>query len=42
MKGYMTTIETDTEKNADFRRVLYTGKYSQLVLMSLKPGGRDR
>jgi mannose-6-phosphate isomerase-like protein (cupin superfamily) len=24
--------------NKDFRRVLYTGKYSQLVLMSLKPG----
>jgi mannose-6-phosphate isomerase-like protein (cupin superfamily) len=38
MKGYVTTIETETEKNADFRRVLYTGKYSQLVLMSIKPG----
>jgi mannose-6-phosphate isomerase-like protein (cupin superfamily) len=23
--------------NSDFRRVLYTGKHSQLVLMSLKP-----
>ncbi len=25
-------------KNTDFRRVLYTSKYSQLVLMSLAPG----
>jgi mannose-6-phosphate isomerase-like protein (cupin superfamily) len=38
MKGYVTDIEEETEENADFRRVLYTGKYSQLVLMSLKPG----
>jgi len=38
MKGYVTTIEKETEKNTDFRRVLYTGKYSQLVLMSIKPG----
>ena len=38
MKGYVTAIEKETVKNADFRRVLYTGKYSQLVLMSLKPG----
>jgi mannose-6-phosphate isomerase-like protein (cupin superfamily) len=37
MKGYSTAIEKETEKNTDFRRVLYTGKYSQLVLMSLKP-----
>jgi len=38
LKGYITNIEKETEKNTDFRRVLYTGKYSQLVLMSLKPG----
>jgi mannose-6-phosphate isomerase-like protein (cupin superfamily) len=38
MKGYVTTLEKETRKNADFRRVLYTGKHSQLVLMSLKPG----
>jgi mannose-6-phosphate isomerase-like protein (cupin superfamily) len=38
MKGYVTPIEKETVKNADFRRVLYTGKHSQLVLMSLKPG----
>jgi len=38
MKGYVTAIENETRKNSNFRRVLYTGKYSQLVLMSLKPG----
>jgi mannose-6-phosphate isomerase-like protein (cupin superfamily) len=37
MKGYITAIERETRKNSDFRRVLYTGKHSQLVLMSLKP-----
>jgi mannose-6-phosphate isomerase-like protein (cupin superfamily) len=37
MKGYVTAIEEETKKNTDFRRVLYTGKYSQLVLMSLQP-----
>jgi hypothetical protein len=31
MKGYVTNIEDDTMKNKDFRRVLYTGKNSQLV-----------
>ncbi|MCX6820515.1 MAG: cupin domain-containing protein [Candidatus Aenigmarchaeota archaeon] len=38
MKGFKTDIENDTLANSDFRRVLYTGKHSQLVLMSLKPG----
>jgi len=38
MKGYVTSIEKETEKNADFRRMLYTGKHSQLVLMNIKPG----
>jgi len=38
LKGYVVAIEKETEKNTDFRRVLYTGKHSQLVLMSLKPG----
>lgn len=37
-KGFVTDIEEETTKNTDFRRVLYTGKHSQLVLMSLKPG----
>jgi len=38
VKGYVVTIEKETEKNSDFRRVLYTGKHNQLVLMNLKPG----
>ena len=38
MKGYVDDIEELTEDNTDFRHVLYTGKYLQLVLMSLKPG----
>lgn len=38
MKGYNTNIEKDTLENNNFRNVLYTSKYSQLVLMSLKPG----
>jgi mannose-6-phosphate isomerase-like protein (cupin superfamily) len=37
MKGFKSNIEKDTLSNNNFRRVLYTGKYSQLVLMSLKP-----
>ncbi len=38
MKGFVDDIEELTENNKDFRRVLYTGKHLQLVLMSLKPG----
>lgn len=38
MKGYAVKLEQETKKNTDFRRVLYTGKNSQLVLMSLRPG----
>ncbi|HEY3419399.1 MAG TPA: cupin domain-containing protein [Methanomassiliicoccales archaeon] len=37
-KGFVGNIEKDTNKNTDFRRVIYTGKFSQLVLMTLKPG----
>ena len=37
LRGYIVQLEKQTEKNSDFRRVLYTGKHSQLVLMSLKP-----
>ena len=37
MKGYIDNIEKLTLENENFRKVLYTGKYSQLVLMSLKP-----
>jgi len=38
MKGFVGDIEDLTEDNTDFRRVLYTGKHMQLVLMSLEPG----
>ncbi len=38
MKGYTTHIERDTLENDDFRRVLYTAPYMQLVLMSIAPG----
>lgn len=37
LKGFVTDIEKDTIDNKNFRKVLYTGKNSQLVLMSLKP-----
>lgn len=37
MKGYFAHIEKETTDNPNFRRVLYTAKHSQLVLMSLKP-----
>ena len=36
-RGFMTDLEKETRSNADFRRVLYTGRFSQLVLMNLKP-----
>jgi mannose-6-phosphate isomerase-like protein (cupin superfamily) len=37
MKGFVTKIETDSLENNYFRKVLYTAKFSQLVVMSLKP-----
>ena len=37
MKGFCSNIEKETLENNNFRKVLYTGKHSQLVLMSLKP-----
>ncbi len=37
MKGFKSNIEKDTIKNKNFRKVLYTSAYSQLVLMSIKP-----
>ena len=36
MKGFNSNIEKDTLENENFRKVLYTGKHSQLVLMALK------
>ena len=38
MKGYVDNIEQATVANEDFRRVLYTGRHLQLVLMTLPPG----
>lgn len=38
MKGFTDDIENLTLQNSNFRKVLYTAKHSQLVLMSLKPG----
>ena len=38
MKGYIGNIEKQTLENEDYRRVLYTTKNSQLVLMNIKPG----
>ena len=37
MKGYVINIEKETIENENFRKVLYTAKHSQLVLMALKP-----
>ena len=37
MKWFATNIEKATLENNNFRKVLYTGAHSQLVLMSLKP-----
>ncbi len=37
MKGFIQNIEDITIKNEDFRRVLYTARNCQLVVMSLKP-----
>ena len=38
MKGFKSNIEKSTLENKKFRKVLYTGKHLQLVLMSLKVG----
>ena len=38
MKGFHTDIEKDTVENEFFRKVLFTGPKSQLVVMALKPG----
>ena len=37
MKGFVRNIEDLTGKNEEFRRVLYTAKNCQLVVMALKP-----
>lgn len=36
--GYIADIEEKTVSNANFREVLFTGRYMQLTVMSLRPG----
>lgn len=38
MTGYFDSIEKQTEENDNFRKVLFTGKHLQLVVMALKGG----
>jgi mannose-6-phosphate isomerase-like protein (cupin superfamily) len=38
VKGYVAHIEEATLENEDFRQVLFTGTYAQLVVMALQPG----
>lgn len=37
MKGFKSAIENEALENTNFRKVVYTSEYSQLVLMSLSP-----
>lgn len=37
MKGFVNDLASFTSKNEEFRRVIYTAKHCQLVLMSLQP-----
>jgi mannose-6-phosphate isomerase-like protein (cupin superfamily) len=37
MRGFVHNIERVAIENTDFRRVLYTAKHCQLVVMALKP-----
>jgi mannose-6-phosphate isomerase-like protein (cupin superfamily) len=37
-QGYVVNIKKDAKDNGFFRKVLFTGTKSQLVLMSLRPG----
>ena len=37
--SYHTNIIKDTQENTNFRRVLFTGHNSQMVVMSILPGG---
>jgi mannose-6-phosphate isomerase-like protein (cupin superfamily) len=38
MKGFVQDIDSVAVRNDEFRRVLYTARHCQLVVMSLKPG----
>ena len=37
MKGFVSNIEGDALENENFRKVVYTAKHCQLVLMTLQP-----
>jgi len=37
-KGFLVNIEKETIANTDYRRILYTGQFSQLVVMNLQSG----
>lgn len=37
MKGFITNIDNESMTNTNYREVLYTAPYSQLVVMSLMP-----
>lgn len=37
--SYHTNIVKDTQENENFRKVLFTGAKSQLVVMTIPPGG---
>ena len=39
MKGFFADINELTVENDDFRQVLYTAQHSQVVMMSIDPGG---
>ncbi len=39
MRGYIINIEKESRDNENFRKVLYTANYSQLVVMSVAPAG---
>jgi len=38
MQTYIGNLEKDTEQNQYFRKVIFTGRHTQLVLMTLKVG----
>lgn len=38
MKPYYSNIEKDTLQNENFRKVVWTGEYAQVVLMTLQAG----
>jgi mannose-6-phosphate isomerase-like protein (cupin superfamily) len=38
MKGFVQDIEQIAVENKEFRRVLYTARHCQLVVMALRPG----